>query len=229
LLHSLHARSYVVNTRSTVFSFTVFAWAFSGITGIALETRAEDTPDQRFEKLLAVALKDPEKAKWKELRRAFADTGFYHPYDNDVVEKLREISESIGSGKLKESETALLKLVEQDRFMRFDSLAMLMKLYDKMDQPEKVKKYKSLVDGLTSPLEYPKAGVSFENPIEVLFIQEENLVAEGMQVILQGSLVKNGHHYDILTVTVEGDKPDRQIYFNIDLPWSGLRKSLRKD
>ena len=159
----------------------------------------------------------PEKANWKELRQAFSKTSHYHPYNIDVDEKLKGIAESIGRGELKASETALLKLVERDRFMRFESLAMLMMLYDRMEQPEKSKKYGKLVESILGVLAYPKAGVGFENAIEVLYVEEEYFVTSEMPVKNQALSIKDGHRYDVFTIKATKAGPERRVYFNIDL------------
>ena len=156
------------------------------------DPKTKQTPDQRFEKLLADAMNAPEKADWKSLREAFSRTTHYHPYSIEVDEKLKEIAKSIGRGETKESEAALLKLIEQDRFMRFDTLAMLLMLYERTDLPEKAEKYKKLLDSILKVLEYPKAGTSFENPIPILFIQEEYLVTTNMPIKGQSSTSTKG-------------------------------------
>ena len=175
------------------------------------------TLDQRFEKLLADAMKAPEKAGWKPLREAFSRTSHYHPYSIEVDEKLKEIAKAIGRGELKESEAALTKLVERDRFMRFDSMAMLMMLYEKMGQPEKAEKYKKLLDRILEILTYPKNGTSFENPIQILFVQEEYLVTTNMPIKGQGLAINKGHRFDVFELEADGDQPGKNVYFNIDL------------
>ena len=181
------------------------------------DSNDKETPDQRFEKLLAAAMKAPEKANWKELREAFSRTTHYHPYNIDVTEKLRKIAQSIGRGQTKESESALLGLLERERFMRLDTLAMLVMLYEKTDQPKKAEKYKKLLDGILGVLKDAEAGTGFEKPIQILFIEEEYLVTFNMPVRKQSLVVKDGHRFDVLEIESDGDKPAKQVYFDIDL------------
>ncbi len=193
---------------------------------------ADDPPkeaaDRRFEGLLAQAMNAPEKADWKALRTAFAGTTRYEPYSMEVDERLKEIAKAIGRGETKESEAALLKLVEKERFMRFDAVAMLMMLYQKIDRPEKAEKYAKILDGILGVLKYPEAGTSFEEPIEILFIQEEYLVTTNMPIAGRGSVAHDGHRFDVFQVEADGDKAARKVYFNIDLPRKALSKSLAK-
>jgi Domain of unknown function (DUF4919) len=193
------------------------AWPFAVAAGTLDDTKDKEALDQRFEKLLADAMKAPEKADWKSLREAFSKTTHYHPYSIDVDERLKKLAKSIGRGEWKESEAALIKLIERDRFMRFDSMAMLMMLYEKMGQPEKAKKYKMLLDGILDILEYPKTGTSFENPIPILFIQEEYLVTTNMPIKGQGLAINKGHRFDVFELEADGDQQGKSVYFNIDL------------
>jgi len=201
-----------------LFSIVCIAWTLA-VTARALDDpKSNETPDQHFEKLLADTMKAPEKADWKSLREAFSKTTYYRPYSIEVHEKLTEIAGSIGRGEAKKSEAALLKLLERERFMRFDTLAMLMMLYEKMDEPEKAEKYKKLLDGILEVLKYPKAGTSFENPIQILFIQEEYLVTTNMPIKDRGLIINKGHWFDVFELKADDDKQRKKVYFNVDLP-----------
>jgi hypothetical protein len=178
--------------------------------------------DERFEKLLEQALKAPEKADWKALRAAFSKTSHYQPYSIEVIEKLKKISQAIGRGETKESEAELLKLAERERFMRLDTLAILMMLYEKTDQPDKAAKYQKLVEAILGVLDYPKEGTSFETAIQVLYIPEEYLVTTNMRVKGQSLAVEKGHRFDILEIEAMGDEPAKRVYFNIDLLSGGF-------
>jgi hypothetical protein len=192
-------------------------WITEVVAGATDEPKGKESPDARFEKLLDGAMKAPEKANWRELREAFSRTTHYQPYSIDATQKLEEIAGSIGRVETKESEAALLKLLEQERFMRLDTLGMMLRLYEKTGEPEKAKKYEKMLEGILGVLKYPKEGTSFENPIQVLFIQEEYLVAVNMPVKKQALVVKNGHRYDVLEIKAQGDEPGKKLYFNIDL------------
>jgi hypothetical protein len=175
------------------------------------------TPDQLFEKLFAAVMKVPEKADWKSLREAFSKTTHYQPYNTEVHDKLTEIRASIGRGETKESEAALLKLLERERFMRFDTLALLMMLYEKTHEAEKAEKYKKSLDGILEVLKYPRAGTSFDNSIQILFIEEEYLVTIDMPINGQGLVINKGHRFDVFELKAVHGKQGKKVYFNIDL------------
>ncbi len=193
------------------------AWIPDMAVGATDEPKGKGSPDVRFEKLLDGAMKAPEKANWRELREAFSRTTHYQPYSIDVTQKLKEIAGSIGRGETKESEAALLKLLEQERFMRLDSLGMMLRLYEKTGEPKKAEKYEKLLEGILGVLKYPEEGTSFEKPIQVLFIQEEYLVTFNMPLKKQALVVNNGHRYDVLEIKAQGDEPGKKIYFSVNL------------
>jgi hypothetical protein len=211
-----------MNAKMIAIFFTafVFAWQTAAV--------AQENPDERFEKLLAAAMKEPEKANWKEVRQAFSKTRHYEPYSITMDEQLRGFAQQIAQGNLKESEAGLIKLAERDRFMRFESLSLLLMVYQKLEQPEKAKKYRAILGDIFGVLQYPKAGVSFENPIEVLYVQEEYLVTRNMPKKGQALAVNDGHRYDIITIKENDGIPEFQIYFSIDLIQNARSKVFQK-
>jgi hypothetical protein len=209
-------------------SLGVLALMLPGMVPDDPPTKEKESPDQKFEKLLAEAHKAPEKADWKALRRAFAETTHYHPYDVTVSEELRKIAKAIGRGEFEPSEAALLKLLDQERSMRLDTLAMTMMLYDKSNQPEKAAKYRKLIDPIFKILFDPKAGGSFEEPIEVLFIEEEYLVTAKMRAKRRGLMSHEGHRFDVFAIEAQGDKPAHDLHFSVDLPQNSLARMFEK-
>ena len=190
-------------------------------TDLTRGVMADDpTPEQRFEKLLEVARAEPSKADWKEVRHAFTGTKHYKPYFSDVPDKLKLTLPMIKRGETKEAEAELIRLIEQERFMRIRPMILLNSLYIKENQPEKGQKYRDCLDGIIRTMIFPDAATSFDKAIEVLYIDEEYFVASGADLVEQGVVEEKGHHYDVLTLKPDADKPERKLYFNIDLLWA---------
>ncbi len=189
---------------------------------------ARKSADQEFEALLARAQKDPAKTDWKALRTAFAATSHYKPYNFEWRREIAQVGNDVQQGKLKAAEAMLVKLLERERFMRLDGQALAVALYEKMGESDKVRKHRSYLEGLSSAVFAPGAGMSFEKPINVLFIEEEYLVVGslGLRVKQQALSEHNGHRFDVLTTAAKGDQPERQFYFNIDLLQQALHQSL---
>jgi hypothetical protein len=208
---------------------TILAGGFAAGSRVSFSDNPtkKTTPDQQFEVLYSSAMKTPEKADWKQLRRAFAETTHYGPYDITVDETLRKLSARIEKGQFKDCEGELLKLLERERHMRIHTLVMAMDLYEKMQQPEKVQKYKKLADRIWKILLDKETGASFDKPIEVVYIGEEYLVVKGKRVKKQALQSHEGHKFDVLTVVASGGEPEREYFFNIDLPDKALSRMFK--
>ena len=190
----------------------------------------EKTPDGRFEKLLAAAMKDPAKADWNALRHAFAQTRHYHPYNVEWKNEIAKVRKDLAADNVKAAESGLVKLLERERFMRLDAQALAVALYQKTGQKDKARRHQDLLEGLADTLFVPEHGMSFEKPFVVLFIDEEYLVLRimGLRHRQQSLREKDGHHFDVFTIPAQGDQPEREVYFNIDMPFNVLGKSLQK-
>jgi hypothetical protein len=186
--------------------------------------------DQKFEEMLAAAQKDPKKADWKALRRAFAETTHYQPYNGTWRQDLAKVAKNLNDGKLKEAEAALTKLLERERFMRIDAHALALALYEKLEDSEKARLHKEFLEGFSAAVFVPGQGTSFEKPIEVLFIDEEYafLAAMGAKIKQQALSERDGHRFDVLTTAAKPGEPERQLYFNIDMPWRSLERGMLK-
>jgi hypothetical protein len=186
--------------------------------------------DLKFDTLLAAAEKDPKKADWKTLRRAFADTSYYQPYDTTSRDEFAKVVDKLRGGNLKEAETAIVKLNAREHSMRIDGHAIAGVLYEKLGDSEKARKHKEFFEGLRSTLIAPDQGTSFEKPIEVLFVTEEYDVLMEMRLKLKSQALSmhDGHHFDVLTTHATAGQPERVLYFNIDMPWNSLQAGMTK-
>jgi hypothetical protein len=186
--------------------------------------------DPRFEALLAAAQKDAAKADWNALRHAFAETSFYEPYSGSWRTDLAKVRKEMQAGKLKAAETALVKLLERERFMRLDGHATAVALYEKLGDSVKAGKHRAFLEGLGSAVFVAGRGQSIEAPIEVLFIEEEYdfLAGRGLTMKKQALTERDGHRFDVITTDAMAGEPQREFYFNIDMPWRSLQASLTK-
>jgi hypothetical protein len=191
---------------------------------------AQKSFDERFEALLAAATQEPAKTDWNALRHAFAQTHHYHPYNVEWKNEIDKVRKDLADDNLKAAEPALAKLLERERFMRLDALALAVALYQKTGEKDKARKHQDLLKGLADTLFVPERGMSFEKPFVVLFIDEEYIVLRTLRLRhrQQSLREKDGHHFDVFTIPAQGDLPGREVYFNIDMPFHALGKSLQK-
>jgi Domain of unknown function (DUF4919) len=191
---------------------------------------AQNSPDERFESLLTAAMKEPKKADWNALRHTFAQTRHYRPYNTEWKSELDTVRKDLSGDNLKAAETALEKLLERERFMRLDAMAMAVALYEKKGDKDKAKKHRDLLDELTRAVFVPGRGMSFEKPIEVLFIDEEYFFLGSMRIRprMQSLREQNGRRFDVFTIPATRNLPEHEIYFNIDMPYNALRQELQR-
>jgi len=196
----------------------------------AKDDEAAKARDYKFDALLAAAQKDPRKADWKAVRRAFSETSHYHPYDSSWRDDIVKVIEKMKEGKLKDAETALVELIGRERSMRIDGHALAVSLYEKMGDSEKARKHKELFESLSIAVFAPGNGTSFEKPIEVLFLEEEYSAISSMRLAVKQQALseRNGHRFDILTTRARAGQPERMFYFNIDMPWNSLQAGMSK-
>jgi Domain of unknown function (DUF4919) len=194
------------------------------------EDEAVKERDRNFDTLLAAAVKEPKKADWKALRRAFSQTSHYSPYSSSWREDAGKVVENMNEGKLKEAEAGLSKLMASEYSMRIDGHAMAAALYEKMGDSEKARKHKEIFEALSFTV-FPRGdGMTFDKSFEVLFIEEEYtaLGLMGLRVKQQALTEHNGHKYDVLTTHSKPGEPERVLYFNIDMPWRSLESGFSK-
>ena len=80
----------------------------------------------------------------------------------------------------------MTKLIEREHSMRMDGQgAVAIELYGRLGDSEKARKHKDFLNGLSSTVFAPDRGMSFEKPIEVLFVDEEYTVFTAMKLKLK--------------------------------------------
>ena len=72
--------------------------------------------------------------------------------------------------------------------------------------------------------------MSIERPIEVLYVDEEYFVLGSLRLRpkAQGLREQNGQRFDVFTIPALRDRPELEIYFNINLPYDALGRELMK-
>ncbi len=212
--------------RATV-ACTLLGWLTVAASGG--DAPPKDKAEDRFEKLLAAAKKDPAKADWKALRLAFSDTEAYKPYSTDWREEIKTIQQKMQDGDLKGAEALLKPLLERDRYMRLDAHLTAGLLYSRTGQKEKAGWHQDFIKGIIEALVDGGKGLSFQEPIDVLFIDEEYFFLRMLELKgkRQGLILHEGHKFDVYTTEADGPKRERTFYFRVDWPQKSLEKSLK--
>ena len=189
----------------------------------------EPAADKQFADMLTAAKANPEKTDWKALRRAYSRTSGYNPYNVDYRDALAEVSKTFASGDTKKAEALLTTLHDREGQMRLDAHGLAAVIYEKTGDKEKQEYHRRFVKGIAGTLFKPGAGGSFDNPIHVLFIEEEYLYLQtlGVRPKRQGLQVHEGHRFDVYKLEPRDGEEAREFYFNVDMPQSALSRKLR--
>ena len=205
-------------------------WSALAVAQARDDDDATKALDRKFDTMLTAARKEPKKADWKALRRAFSRTSHYQPYDTSWRKDIVDVIKNMQSGNLNAAEAGLVKLIEREGSMRLDVHAVAVDLYEKMGNSEKARKHKDFVEGLSSTLFAAGEGTTIERPVEVLFVDEEYSVLRAMRLKIRSQSLseRDGHRFDILTTQAGPDQPGPTLYFNIDMPWISLETGMAK-
>jgi hypothetical protein len=91
--------------------------------------------------------------------------------------------------------------------------------------------HNAVLKGLVGSLYASGNGTTPEDAIVVISVAEEYFLlnANGLKTIKSSSMTANGHHYDKMDVEDRKTAEKMVIYFNIDIPYGTLEKSLKKE
>jgi hypothetical protein len=211
--------------------------SLAGILALAISVSvssalaADDSPaqkkaDQKFAALLASAKKDPKKTDWKGLRHAFAATSQYNPSDL-WDDELNALEDSIENNSVQKAELFVNKLLEREGFMRLDALKVASAFYEKAGQKENARLCNDFINGISATLMGSGLGFTADKPIEVLFLEEQDLVLETLKWKGKSRKFMNhdGHHLNVITPDTDANKNARTLYFNLDLPLEAMKKT----
>jgi hypothetical protein len=201
----------------------------TGVAATAQGPANEDKATPTFEALLAAAKADPSKADWKALRLAYAETAQYQPYNIKWREELAKVRGKIAKQDYPAAAADLAKLNEREGFMRLDTHMLAVTVFEKLDQKDKAALHRQFMDGILGTLFVPGTGSSFEKPIDVLFIEEEYLFLEMLEVRAKREGLKShdGHRFDVYVTQPKAGQTVSRFYFNVDLPQKALHRMLQ--
>src|SRR4051794_5873216 len=189
----------------------------------AQDPPAEDA-DKQFDRMLAAVKENLEKADWLKLRHAFAETTRYQPYNAKWREELNKVRVELKGEDPKAAEAALAKLIEREGYMRLDAHGLASAHYRRTGQKAKEAFHTHFARGIASTIYVPGTGMSFEKPIEVLFIDEEYDFFDSlkMKAKRRGLAAHDDRKFDVFEVAAEAGGEPEKFYFNVDLPQRAL-------
>lgn len=198
---------------------TLLAWLGSS------DRRAKaEGPEHEFQRLLAEAKDDPQKADFRALRLAFARTESYRPYAKDELDTA-PIDQELKNGERAAALLALDRTLD-GRWMDPAAHAFAADVCERIGERKRAKMHGVFLEKIVDTILGSGDGRSFEKAWPVLSVGEEYLIldAHGFQGQHKQALVhREGHRYDVHTFTDESSGRELKIYFNVDVPtrWLG--------
>ncbi|MBA4417419.1 MAG: hypothetical protein C0392_05875 [Syntrophus sp. (in: bacteria)] len=164
---------------------------------------------------------------FQALRLAYTKTQDYKPYGADSAKDAAfdALNKKNYAEAVKQAESALEK-----NYVDLDVHLLCRIAYRALGNSEKYTFHSSVLKGLASSLYASGDGTSPEKAIVVISVQEEYFFmnANGLKSIRSSLVSANGHNYDKTDVENKKTAEKKVIYFNIDIPYGWMTKSLRK-
>lgn len=203
----------------------------------AATPKPEETPKQdatpkptaaRYKELLDKLKKGERDVDFTELRMSYTETADYSPYGDDS-ETRQAMFAAINSGKWDDALKHSAKLLEKnyvDINGHFGAFAANMRKGD----AERADFHKFVVRGLLDSVRSGGDGKSVEHAFVVISTDEEYALLNslGLRTTNQALLNSGGHAYDRLSAIDPETKQTYDFYFQIDIPFGWLGRSLKK-
>jgi hypothetical protein len=169
------------------------------------------------------------KIDFMALRLSYTKTKDYMPYGAD--ESAKDAAFDALNKKNYAEALRQAKSVLETNYVDLDAHMLCMIAYREMGNSERYSFHNSVLQGLVGSLYASGDGLTPEQAIVVISVSEEYFIlnANGLKTIKSSSMMANGHDYDKMDVENKKTAEKMVIYFNIDIPFGWLNKSLKKE
>lgn len=204
------------------------------LSGVATFAQTSPTPQQgadkkaTYDELLAKLKAGDTSIDFRALRISYTETKQYSPYGTDS-EQRRKLFKAVNDKKYKDA----LKVADEILDTNYVDMNAHMGAsisYRELGDETKAEFHKAVFRGLVESILNGADGKSPQTAYVVICVPEEYVIVNylGYQRGSQALVNKEGHQFDVLTVT----DPDRgksvELYFNIDFVWKGYDKIFGK-
>jgi hypothetical protein len=154
----------------------------------------------------------------------------YNPYASDLHEIINECDKLIDAGKFNEAVEKAKIGLKKDKY-NIQLLVRLADVYGKVGDVESADKYRKLWSGLVSSILAAGDGKSAGSAFTVISIGEEYAVLQVLKLKPAGQkhAVIDDVNFDVFKVKKEGSGTEFNLYFNTDIPFKWLERSLKRN
>jgi len=186
--------------------------------------------DSEYYELIKSLEKEPENFDYQRLREVYSRTSLYDPYSSQTASFKRDMFTAFENRDY-ESGAEMAQAILDKNYLDMDAHMAMSRFYGKEAENEKADFHIKVMSRLLQAIKDSGDGRSKETAIYVLSTEEEYFVTAylGGRVISQELQGDDHHRYDVLTMEIGPDNRQEQIYFNIDIPFGWLNRSMQKE
>jgi uncharacterized protein DUF4919 len=197
------------------------------MVAVSINAQSQETSKPKYDALLEKVKAGDATVSFKDLRMAYAESQSYSPYGDSAARNsmLAALKDKDYDKALGYAET-ILKQKYVDIFAHLvSSLA-----YGELKNTERAKYHHGIVEGLVQSILKSGDGKSLETAYVVIATDEEYALFNvlGMKVVTQSLVHDKDHSYDKMDAVDRKTNQTATFYFNIDIPFNWLSKSLKK-
>ena len=198
------------------------------LIAVSINAQSQEPGKQKYEALLEKVKAGDTAVSFKDLRMAFTESQGYSPYGGDS-----EAGKSMFSAlKDKDYEKALgyANTILKQKYVDIFAHLVSALAYTELKNAERAKYHHAIVDGLIQSILKSGDGKSIETAYVVIATDEEYALFNvlGMKVASQSLAHDKDHSYDRMEAVDRKTNQTTTFYFNIDIPFNWLSKSLKK-
>lgn len=198
------------------------------LVAVSINAQSQQPGKQQYEALLEKVKAGDTAVSFKDLRMAYTESQGYSPYDGDseagnsMFSALKEMDYNKALGY---ADTILRKKYVDIFAHLVSSLA-----YGELKNAERSKYHRGIADGLIQSILKSGDGKSIETAYVVIATDEEYALFSvlGMKKGSQSLVHDKDHSYDRMEAVDRKTNQTTTFYFNIDIPFNWLSKSLKK-
>ncbi len=197
------------------------------VTLASASAQKKVAPTTPFDSLLTLLKGGDTTVDYLKLRLSYAETPAFAPYAADTVEQ--GLFGLLTAKQWKEV-VKQAKSVLSHNYVSLRAHYCLSVAYDRLERADSSLFHLAVVRGLVSSIVANGNGRSSKDAWPVITVAEEYFIMNIMGFTLkqQGLIKENGHSYDAMEVTDDESGEELTLYFNIDIPFDSIGKSLRR-
>lgn len=198
------------------------------LVAVSINAQSLETSKPKYETLLERVKAGDTTVSFKDLRMAYTESQGYAPYGGDSEGRKSMLS----AVKDKDYDKALgfAGNVLKQNYVDITAHLVSSIAYNELKNAERAKYHHGIVDGLIQSILKSGDGRSIETAYVVIATDEEYALFNvlGMKAVSQSLVHDKDHSYDKMDAVDRKTNQTTTFYFNIDIPFNWLGKSLTK-